>query len=129
MNTAPQRLDLRHRRHRGAVRLHQVIDLALTVVLGFGYPLLVTGLSSALFSRQANGSLIYRNDKLIGSALLGQNFLRKNGAPISRYFQPRPSAAGAGYDGSSSGAGAAGVVSHRIGDVARRSWCLPCSDH
>jgi potassium-transporting ATPase KdpC subunit len=79
--------------------------LGLTVVLGFGYPLLVTGLSELLFSRQAEGSLIYgSHGKLIGSTLLGQNFIGKNGAPLSIYFQPRPSAAGAGYDGSSSGA-------------------------
>ena len=78
--------------------------LALTLVLGFGYPLLVTGASAVLFSRQANGSLIYRHGKLTGSTLIGQSFSGKDGRPISRYFQPRPSAAGAGYDGSSSGA-------------------------
>ncbi len=78
--------------------------LGLTVLLGFGYPLLVTGISAGLFRHQAEGSLIYRHGRLVGSALLGQNFLEKNGAPIPRYFQPRPSAAGAGYDGSSSGA-------------------------
>ena len=81
-----------------------VMLLALTVVLGFGYPLVVTGLAQLFFHKQANGSLIYRNGKLAGSELLGQEFTDSKGNPLPRYFQPRPSAAGAGYDGSSSGA-------------------------
>jgi K+-transporting ATPase ATPase C chain len=81
-----------------------VMLLGLTVVLGFGYPLVVTGLSQLFFHKQANGSLIYRNGKLVGSELLGQEFTDSKGNPLPQYFQPRPSAAGAGYDGSSSGA-------------------------
>src|SRR5580693_7503981 len=81
-----------------------VMLLGLTVVLGFGYPLVVTGLSQLFFHKQANGSLIYRDGKLVGSQLLGQSFTDDKGNPLPRYFQPRPSAAGAGYDGSSSGA-------------------------
>jgi potassium-transporting ATPase KdpC subunit len=81
-----------------------VMLLGLTVVLGFGYPLVVTGLSQLFFHKQANGSLIYRDGKLIGSKLLGQEFTDSKGNPLPQYFQPRPSAAGAGYDGSSSGA-------------------------
>jgi len=73
-------------------------------VLGFGYPLVVTGLSQLFFHQQANGSLLYRNGKLVGSALLGQSFTDSKGNPLPQYFQPRPSAAGAGYDASSSGA-------------------------
>jgi K+-transporting ATPase ATPase C chain len=85
--------------------LASVILLAgLTVLLGFGYPLLVTGVSAALFRHQADGSLIYRDGRLTGSALLGQSFTSRKGRPLARYFQPRPSAAGAGYDGASSGA-------------------------
>jgi potassium-transporting ATPase KdpC subunit len=76
----------------------------MTVVLGFGYPLAVTGISQLFFRHQANGSLIYVDGKLEGSALLGQNFTDANGAPLPRYFQPRPSDAGAGYDGADSGA-------------------------
>jgi len=76
----------------------------VTVALGFGYPLVVTGLSQLFFHRQANGSLVYRSGKLVGSELLGQEFLDTRGNPLPQYFQPRPSAAGAGYDGSSSGA-------------------------
>ena len=75
-----------------------------TLALGFGYPLVVTGLSQLFFHGQANGSLVYANGKLVGSALLGQSFTDAKGNPLPRYFQPRPSSAGAGYDGSSSGA-------------------------
>ena len=76
----------------------------VTVALGFGYPLVVTGLAQLFFRHQANGSLVYRDGKLVGSQLLGQSFTDAQGHPLPRYFQPRPSAAGAGYDGSSSGA-------------------------
>ena len=76
----------------------------VTVVLGFGYPLVVTGLSQLFFHNQANGSLIYKNSKLVGSALLGQSFTDAKGNPLPQYFQPRPSDAGSGYNGSSSGA-------------------------
>jgi potassium-transporting ATPase KdpC subunit len=86
-----------------------VMLLVLTVVLGFGYPLVVTGLSQLFFHKQANGSLVYRNGKLVGSALLGQSFSdtsagKDHGNPLPQYFQPRPSDAGSGYQGNSSGA-------------------------
>ncbi len=81
-----------------------VMLVGLTVVFGFGYPLVVTGLSQLFFHKQANGSLIYRGGKLVGSELLGQEFTDSKGNPLPQYFQPRPSAAGAGYDGMSSGA-------------------------
>jgi potassium-transporting ATPase KdpC subunit len=81
-----------------------VMLVALTLALGFGYPLLVTGVSYLFFRHQAEGSLIYRNGKLVGSALLGQSFSGSKGSPLPQYFQPRPSDAGTGYDGASSGA-------------------------
>jgi K+-transporting ATPase ATPase C chain len=81
-----------------------VMLVGVTLVLGFGYPLVVTGLSQLFFHRQANGSLEYRRGKLVGSALLGQSFTDSKGNPLPQYFQPRPSAAGTGYDASSSGA-------------------------
>jgi K+-transporting ATPase ATPase C chain len=80
-----------------------VMLVTLTAVLGFGYPLVVTGLAELGFAHQANGSLIYRG-KLVGSSLLGQSFTDASGAPLPRYFQSRPSAAGSGYNASSSGA-------------------------
>jgi potassium-transporting ATPase KdpC subunit len=76
----------------------------VTVVLGFGYPLAVTGISQLFFRHQANGSLVYVNGTLKGSALLGQNFAGSKGNPLPQYFQPRPSNAGTGYDGADSGA-------------------------
>jgi potassium-transporting ATPase KdpC subunit len=76
----------------------------VTLLLGFGYPLAVTGISQLFFRHQADGSLIYVNGRLTGSALLGQGFTDAKGNPLPRYFQPRPSDAGSGYDGASSGA-------------------------
>ena len=64
----------------------------------------MTGLSALGFSHQADGSLVYRNGKLVGSSLLGQSFSDKNGNPLPQYFQPRPSDAGTGYDAAASGA-------------------------
>jgi K+-transporting ATPase ATPase C chain len=81
-----------------------VLLLGLTVVLGFGYPFLVTGISELGFGHDANGSLVYSGGKLVGSSLIGQSFTDSSGNPLPGYFQPRPSAAGSGYDGASSGA-------------------------
>ena len=80
------------------------ILLLFTVLLGLAYPLVVTGISQVAFSSQANGSLVKVNGKVVGSSLIGQNFTvtSKDGKTVSpdpKYFQSRPSAAGAnGYD-------------------------------
>jgi potassium-transporting ATPase KdpC subunit len=80
--------------------------IVFTVLLGFGYPMLVTGVSQAVFPGKADGSLIKNNGAIVGSALIGQQFyepvIGKNGkvelskgAPVTqpdpRYFQTRPS--------------------------------------
>ena len=90
----------------------------LLVFLGLVYPLVVTGVSQVAFPGNANGQKVYAGGKLVGSKIIGQNFqmpVYKNGkpevsdgepvtTPDPRYFQPRPSDAGAGYDASESSA-------------------------
>ncbi|WP_285041263.1 potassium-transporting ATPase subunit KdpC [Plantibacter sp. LMC-P-059a] len=76
--------------------------LALTVVLGVGYPLIVTGIGQATMSWQANGSPVTEGGKTVGSALIGQSFTAADGKPLPQWFQSRPSAAGDGYDGGAS---------------------------
>ena len=96
---------------RGAI----VSTLALAVVCCGLYPLIVFGISQLLFREQANGSLITGADGSVrGSKLLGQAF------SDPKYFHPRPSAAGNGYDASSSGGSNLGPTSQKLKDAIKQ---------
>jgi potassium-transporting ATPase KdpC subunit len=76
--------------------------LVLTIVLGVGYTLVITGIGQLAFPSQSNGSLVRVDGKVVGSDLLGQSFTTSKGAALAQWFQSRPSAAGNGYDGGAS---------------------------
>lgn len=89
------------RQHLAALRLL----LAFTVICGIAYPLVITSIAQIPgLKNHANGSLISQDGKVVGSSLVGQRFTDSNGNPLPQYFQPRPSAAGSGYDPTVSGA-------------------------
>jgi len=74
-----------------------LMTIATTVLLGVAYPLLITGLAQIVFRDKANGQLLYRNGEAVGSRIIAQPFVS------AKYFHPRPSAAGNGYDAANSG--------------------------
>jgi K+-transporting ATPase ATPase C chain len=88
-------------RHLAAVRAL----LVLTVLLGLLYPLGMVGLARLPgMSSKADGSLVRVDGRVVGSSLVGQSFANADGSPLPRYFQSRPSAAGKGYDPTSTSA-------------------------
>ena len=100
------------------LRRQLIVGLAMTAVMivltGILYPLAVTGASQVLFPHRADGSLVTRNGKVVGSALLGQNFTDP------KYFWPRPSAAGKdGYDGLASGGSNLGPSNPKLLDAVK----------
>ena len=94
-----------------------LMTVATTILLGIIYPLVVTGLAQLIFPKQANGQLIQKDGKVIGSSIIAQGF----SSPA--YFHPRPSFAGSGYDPTSTNGSQLGPTNQKLidrvkGDVA-----------
>jgi potassium-transporting ATPase KdpC subunit len=116
-----------------------VLTVVFAVFFGLVFPAVVTGIGRVVFPDRANGSLVKVNGKVVGSALIGQEFLDSKGNPDPHYFQSRPSNAGAGYDPTASGASNLGPGDARlVGNVPGLNivgknpyatpsdpWCLP----
>jgi K+-transporting ATPase ATPase C chain len=113
---------------RRALLISIRVALVTLVLTGIVYPLVVWGVSAIAFPKQANGSLVTdASGTVIGSQLIGQNFI------ADKYFHPRPSAAGSGYDAMASSFSNLGptnrvlvsAVATRVLDAVRRDGAAP----
>src|SRR6202021_3315324 len=111
----------RHAHHSGRTRIKDsamkknlitavLMTFATTILLGIIYPLVVTGLGQVIFPKRANGQLIEKDGRTVGSRIIGQGF---SGAG---YFHSRPSAAGNGYDAANSGGSNLGPTNQKLMD-------------
>ncbi|HLZ39318.1 MAG TPA: potassium-transporting ATPase subunit KdpC [Candidatus Sulfotelmatobacter sp.] len=85
-----------------------LMTIATTILLGIVYPLVITALAQVLFKEKANGQLLHRNGEAIGSRIIAQPFTS------AKYFHPRPSAAGNGYDAANSGGTNLGPTNEKL---------------
>jgi K+-transporting ATPase ATPase C chain len=98
----------------GELRPALCLFLLLTLITGFAYPLLITGIAQGIFPKEANGSLILRQDKLVGSTLIGQPF------SDPKYLWGRPSATGPQpYNGLASGGSNLGPLNPALADTVK----------
>ena len=91
-----------------------LVLVIMTALTGVIYPLAVTGVAQAAFKDKANGSLIHKDSKIVGSSLIGQTFAD------AKYFHSRPSAAGAGYDGAASSGSNLGPTNPALLDAVKQ---------
>jgi K+-transporting ATPase ATPase C chain len=100
-----------------------LMTIATTLLLGIIYPLVVTGIAQLLFPRNANGQLIQRDGKIVGSSIIGQGFA----GPA--YFHSRPSAAGNGYDAANTNGSQLGPTNQKLMDRVKGDVAAAQTEH
>ncbi len=107
------------------LRAALALTLVLTVITGIAYPLAMTGIAQTVFGDKAQGSLIELNGEIVGSELIGQNFVDPaTGLTIVGYFRGRPSAAGTGYDAAASSGSNLGPTNRALIDRVEQEIAL-----
>ena len=95
-----------------------MMTIALVVLTGIVYPVAVWAIGQGFFKDNADGSFVKNRDgQIVGSSMLGQNFVDSSGNPDPKYFQPRPSAAGDGYDPTKTGGSNLGPSNPKLIDA------------